>query len=188
VERTIFCKLTELQIAMYQQLCTELKPMEARTRQEKQDLIDRGVTAPTGQTLPLITLLKKLCNTPDLLRAVKKKDGSAPLPPSVSALFPKSFKPNYCHPEHAGKLAFLDHLLQSICKRTPDRIVIVSNYTQTLDVLATLCKRRGIYYFQLDGSTVVAKRQQLVDLFNVPTAKERMCISSLVCRQILQTD
>jgi len=173
VERTIFCRLSELQIAMYQQLCMELKPLEARSKAEKLELQERGFEPPSGQTLPLITLLKKLCNTPDLLRSITRKDGSESLPASVARLFPKSFKPNYCHPEHSGKLQFLDQLLQVICKKSPDRIVIVSNYTQTLDVLATLCKLRGIFFFQLDGSTVVAKRQQLVDLFNLPTAKER---------------
>ncbi len=45
-------------------------------------------------------------------------------------------------------------------------------FSKTLDILANLCKQRGYDFFQLDGQTTVKKRQKLVDLFNVPEAKE----------------
>lgn len=40
-----------------------------------------------------------------------------------------------------------------------DKLVIVSNFTQTLDIIAALCKVKKIAYFQLDGSTPIKKRQ-----------------------------
>lgn len=42
---------------------------------------------------------------------------------------------------------------------TQDRIVLVSNYTQTLDLMATMLRNMGFPYLRLDGSTSAAKRQ-----------------------------
>lgn len=57
--------------------------------------------------------------------------------------------------------------------------MIVSNYTQTLSVLADMCRTRGYDFFQLDGGTKVSKRQDLVDAFNIATAPECTLLSSL---------
>ncbi len=40
-----------------------------------------------------------------------------------------------------------------------DRIVIVSNYTQTLDLITILCRESHYPVLRLDGSTTPAKRQ-----------------------------
>jgi len=83
---------------------------------------------------------------------------------------------------------FLDH----INKRTNDKIVLISNYTQTLDLMERLCRNkkcvrvafvkyhrllipiRPIRYgcLRLDGTMNVNKRQKLVDRFNDPEGKE----------------
>lgn len=46
------------------------------------------------------------------------------------------------------------------------RVVVVSNYTQTLNILQEVCQRCGYSYTRLDGSTPVSQRQQIVDSFN----------------------
>eukprot|EP00957_Ditylum_brightwellii_P022836 1722636-Ditylum_brightwellii.AAC.1 len=51
---------------------------------------------------------------------------------------------------------------------TNDRIVLVSNYTQTLDVFARLLQERGYPYVRLDGSISIKKRQKMVQEFNDP--------------------
>ena len=45
----------------------------------------------------------------------------------------------------SGKFAVLSSMLAKLHKDTDDRIVIVSNYTQTLDLIATLCRQNQVW-------------------------------------------
>lgn len=44
----------------------------------------------------------------------------------------------------SGKFAVVATLLQKLRQETTDRIVIVSNYTQTLDLFQTLCRTKSV--------------------------------------------
>lgn len=77
-------------------------------------------------------------------------------------------------------------------KETTDKIVLISNFTATLDVLERLCNARrcvmlarlwstsadsalspGRYgWLRLDGTMTTQKRQKLVDKFNDPNGSE----------------
>lgn len=67
---------------------------------------------------------------------------------------------------YSGKFSLMDALLRKLRKETDDRIVIVSNYTQTLDLFVQLCSKRRWPYIKLDGSTSVKKRTAMVHRFN----------------------
>jgi len=109
----------------------------------------------------------------------KQKAGeSDPLLESLSSLFPPEFKPSSTQPEFSGKFLFLDGLLREMVQTTTDRIVLVSNYTKTLDVMAKLCKARKYGYLRLDGDTTVSKRQTLVDKFNKTNEEKVFLLSS----------
>ena len=43
-----------------------------------------------------------------------------------------------------GKFAVLATMLERLRRQTNDRIVIVSNYTQTLDLFFALCRQRNV--------------------------------------------
>ena len=64
----------------------------------------------------------------------------------------------------------LRDLPSSFCSLPPshrvDKIVLVSNWTTTLDLFESVCNMRSFRYLRLDGQTPVAKRQPLVDRFN----------------------
>ena len=68
----------------------------------------------------------------------------------------------------SGKFAVVARMLAILREQTKDRIVIVSNYTQTLDLFTSLCQQRGYPSLRLDGSTSINKRQKLVKKFNDP--------------------
>lgn len=48
------------------------------------------------------------------------------------------------------------------------RIVVVSNYTQTLDLVELMCNDNNWPVLRLDGTTTGSKRTKLVDTFNDP--------------------
>lgn len=62
----------------------------------------------------------------------------------------------------------LDIMLASIKANTTDKIVLVSNYTQTLDLFERLCRKRTYGYVRLDGTMTIKKRSKVVDEFNSP--------------------
>lgn len=64
-------------------------------------------------------------------------------------------------PELSGKLAVLDCLLAVVKATTQDKVVLVSNYTQTLDLFERLSKHRGYQYVRLDGSMTIKKRAKV---------------------------
>lgn len=75
-------------------------------------------------------------------------------------------------PEYGAKLALLDVMLAGIKTNTDDKIVLVSNYTQTLDLFERLCRKRGYVYVRLDGSMSIKKRAKVVDSFNSPDSQQ----------------
>lgn len=73
------------------------------------------------------------------------------------------------HQELSGKLALLYALLQSIkASGNGDRIVIISNWTRTLDLIERMCEQNKWGVHRLDGTMAIAKRMKLVTDFNRP--------------------
>lgn len=74
------------------------------------------------------------------------------------------------HPEWSGKMFVLYRLMKEMRKpgNGNDKIVIVSNYTQTLDLIGHMCKENTWGFCRLDGSISMKKRQKMVDEFNDP--------------------
>ena len=79
-----------------------------------------------------------------------------------------SFAP--VHPEWSGKMFVLYRLMKEMRKpgNGADKIVIVSNYTQTLDLIGRMCRESNWGFCRLDGSISMKKRQKMVDEFNDP--------------------
>ena len=68
-------------------------------------------------------------------------------------------------PSSSSKFRVLDQLLFQIHAKQ-EKVVIVSHYTSTLDILGKLVNALGYAYLRLDGTTPANKRQDLVDRFN----------------------
>ncbi|KAK4316731.1 hypothetical protein Pmani_012139 [Petrolisthes manimaculis] len=74
--------------------------------------------------------------------------------------------------ELSGKVAVLDALLALIRSGTDDQVVLISNYTQTLDLFQQLAALRHYPYVKLDGSMSIKKRAKMVEQFNDPSSKD----------------
>lgn len=158
-EHVVFCHLAPFQKDLYNHF---IQSPEIRSL-----LRGKG-----SQPLKAIGMLKKLCNHPDLL------DLPTDLP-GCENLLPNDFVPKDARGRdrdvkvwYSGKMLVLDRMLASIRANTNDKIVLISNYTQTLDVFAALCRSRGYGCLRLDGTMNVSKRQKLVDKFNDPEGPE----------------
>ena len=71
-------------------------------------------------------------------------------------------------PERSGKFLVLFRLMSTLRNTSRDRIVIVSNTTQTLDLVESMCNDNNWPQLRLDGSIAAQKRTKLVDTFNDP--------------------
>ena len=100
---------------------------------------------------------------------------SLPLPPTASSpgclpAFSTSYPaydPMTCQLYHSGKIIVLVNLLKAIRQLDPtDKVVLVSNYTEALTILARMCQSQGWQYYTLDGSMDTKQRQPTVDSFN----------------------
>ena len=123
-------------------------------------------------SLQLITILKKVCNSSSLLNSKAIADPSAPVNPLMASLLDSV--PAHLLRNNTGstKLRVLDQLLHILRTTTQEKVILVSNYTQTLDLLQILLTSLGHPYLRLDGSTPSAKRQELVDEFNRTSASQ----------------
>ncbi|KAJ5088591.1 DNA repair and recombination protein [Penicillium angulare] len=115
--------------------------------------------------LQLITILKKLCNSPSLLTAKNNDNSPNETITALLASIPQNLMRNFS-PSASAKVRVLDQILDSMRNNTTEKIVLVSNYTSTLNLLATLLSSLGLPFLRLDGSTPAQKRQPLVDDFN----------------------
>ncbi|KAL8151353.1 hypothetical protein V2J09_021161 [Rumex salicifolius] len=161
----VCCKLTPLQSELYNYFIQSKNVKQAITEEKKQSKI-----------LAYITALKKLCNHPKLIYDTIKSEnsGTSGLEGCMQFFPPELFSGrsgawtgrNGIWVELSGKMHVLACLLAHLRKKTDDRIVLVSNYTQTLDLFAQLCRERRYPFLRLDGTISIGKRQKLVNRFN----------------------
>lgn len=144
----LFCPPTELQIALFKFVLNS-KRFNALLREDN-----------FNNSLALITLFKKICNSPSLLFQDKlfnslienEQDSTIDL----TTLSKKTA---------SSKVNILIPLLIEI-NQIGDKTVLISNYTQTLDLLETILNKLNISFLRLDGSTPNKFRDKLVNDFN----------------------
>ena len=181
--QVVCCKMTDMQQNIYNHL------IGSKAVQQITD-------GKQVNCLSSIQMLMKLCNHPSLIAAEdpnaggsgrnvgrvrvsyaeETKSSAAPGADGVNQFLPylpgrKGAQP-VC-PEWSGKMFVLYRLMKEM--RRPgngnDKIVIVSNYTQTLDLIGRMCNENNWGFCRLDGSIGMKKRQKMVDEFNNPSGK-----------------
>ncbi|XP_055111411.1 DNA repair and recombination protein RAD54-like isoform X8 [Symphalangus syndactylus] len=167
IEQVVCCRLTPLQTELYKRFLRQAKP-EEELREGKMSV----------SSLSSITSLKKLCNHPALIhdKCVEEEDGFV----GALDLFPPGYNSKTLEPQLSvgdcwlllfpGKMLVLDYILAVTRSRSSDKVVLVSNYTQTLDLFEKLCRARRYLYVRLDGTMSIKKRAKVVERFNSPSA------------------
>ncbi|RKP24026.1 P-loop containing nucleoside triphosphate hydrolase protein [Syncephalis pseudoplumigaleata] len=155
-EYVVFCRLGSLQLQLYKQFSNS-RAVRRLLDSKQGRASDRAEGKGGASSLQIITRLKKLCNDPSLLNLPAELEGS-------EDILPANWRRTQLEPLE-GKMLVLDRILKQT-KEVGDKIVLISNYTQTLDRFGQLCGARRYGFLRLDGSMTVAKRQQLVDQFN----------------------
>ena len=170
---TVFCSLSKLQYELYSHITNSQKVRRYSIGGRS------GSMAMSEGPLVIIQDLVKLCNHPDLL-----KDRFEPLPEEeedqrygnfndanksyfvgTTEIVNKHEKDTY----FSGKFFVLTKLLDAFRNGpTKDRVVLVSQFTKTLEIMARLCKRNNWPHVRLDGSTKQSDRQNIVNNFNAP--------------------
>ncbi|GAA6027113.1 hypothetical protein JCM8097_002400 [Rhodosporidiobolus ruineniae] len=155
-EHVVFVGLSPFQLALYQHFM-KTPELQALLRGKE------------SQPLKAITILRKVVNHPDLLKWDEEL-------PGAEGCWPDGYDPRdkrrKIEPMWSGKMAVLDRFLTQMRATSNDKIVLISNFTQTLDLFERLCAHRKLGFLRLDGTMNVAKRQKLVDRFNNPDGKE----------------
>ncbi len=152
-EFVLFCKPTQAQAKIY--------------RSVLQSPMFHNALRSNETAFQLITILKKLCNSPALMDPKYGNDDATPsssltvlndmLPSGLSKLYQNHL---------SCKIRLLDQLLQQLRHSTDEKVVVISNYTSTLNLIEQLLKSSDLPSLRLDGSVAASKRQNLVDQFN----------------------
>ena len=160
-EHVLFCRLSETQRSLY----------ESYLRSDHVVKVMRG----SANLLGAITMLRKICNHPDLVCD----------PSSVDSLITNDFNltsTNYKYEsessddddeydgdvsmiERSGKLEVLSKILP-LWKKQGHRVLIFCQWRKMINLIEHFVNLQGWRFGRLDGNTHVAARQRLVDNFN----------------------
>lgn len=151
-ELVLFCRPTKLQIEVQHRLLSS-------------STIESFIQEPNAaRQLQAIMLLRKVCNSVGLL--LKDAESSESLQVQSSLANVQELINGTPQQSHSGKLSLLSKLLYEIRSTTSEKVVIVSQFTQTLQVIQDCLSTQSMTHVRLDGSTPANKRQEIVDKFN----------------------
>nr|XP_012228606.1 PREDICTED: DNA repair and recombination protein RAD54B-like isoform X2 [Linepithema humile] len=122
--------------------------------------------------LSIITALKKICNHPNLFINDKENALHDILPKTTARTQQDENFTKYC-----GKVTIVQTLMRNL-KKTDEKLVLVSYYTQTLDLLETVCTMERLKFLRLDGSTSSSTRSKVIEHFNTQTDDSRVFLLS----------
>ncbi|KDE04608.1 hypothetical protein MVLG_04988 [Microbotryum lychnidis-dioicae p1A1 Lamole] len=153
LEYTVFIAPTPLEISIYEEI---LVGSAARALQEG------SIT----EQLSLLMVLRQLCNTPGLLmQSIEQNKKVDALKKPVVELLRKAGNDSYDF-ALSGKLLALGTLLHQLRSIQGEKIVVVSNFVQTLNIIERHCRQKRYPFSRLDGNTPQAERIALVEAFN----------------------
>ncbi|KAJ1582028.1 hypothetical protein NDA15_000433 [Ustilago hordei] len=153
-EMVLFCSPSQEQLRIYQSILAS-------------NHVRSILQGEPGNGLLQIGVLRKLCNTPELLLKDCESSGQTPtkaLLGHLGSFFPPNFVRNEAR--YSGKLICLMNLLETVRAQTEDKVVLVSSFTSTLDTVEAMVRKKRYSYLRLDGKTPQDERMAMVNQFN----------------------
>lgn len=170
-ELIVAVPLTDLQQKLYVKYGDDMANLQQmKSATERKEYRAKGAKTQSS-SLQVITYLRKICAHPTLMyEALTKTDSAIPVndKKALLELFPSNFKGGEIDSLLSGKMVLLDSILAVTRSTSDDRFVLVSNFTETLELCERLCKKRQYKFVRLDGSMSVKKRAKIVADFNIP--------------------
>ncbi|XP_050421468.1 DNA repair and recombination protein RAD54B-like isoform X2 [Adelges cooleyi] len=163
-ESVVFCSMSLFQSRLYEEAVSF---WENRVQEYGMSTISH---------FSVITTLKKICNHPDI--ALNNKGISDTTEETMSQHLNKIISSRTSLTESSGKLIVIDNLLKQLHRKGSEKTVLVSYYTQTLDVFVKLCNLRSYKYLRLDGSTITSQRTDMVKKFNSSSSEYTILLLS----------
>ncbi|XP_078039953.1 DNA repair and recombination protein RAD54B isoform X2 [Augochlora pura] len=154
-ELVLFCRLSDEQKDLY-------------TRVTNAWFDKTGLPTNAVPHLTVITMLKKICNHPDLFYN-EKNDWLTNNFKNIKRNVPKS--------TYSGKVSVVQTLMRNL-KKTKEKLVLISYYTQTLDLLETICNNENLQFLRLDGSTASSSRLKIIQQFNSGNDEHKVLLLS----------
>ncbi|KAL7557391.1 hypothetical protein ACA910_000019 [Epithemia clementina (nom. ined.)] len=160
-ENVLFCRLTKRQRSLY----------ESYLRSDEVSKVMRG----TNNLLGAITMLRKICNHPDLVcdpsessleRVLKKGFSNTGVESSdEEGDDDENIDEKETLVERSGKLEVLSKILP-LWKKQGHRVLIFCQWRKMLNIVQQFMVMQGWKFGRLDGNTNISARQRLVDEFN----------------------
>lgn len=135
-ETIVFCGATQSQKEAFEKL-------------QEQGYIQRWLTSSDSCShLRNILHLRKICNS------------------SLLAKDAVNFNQYGSVEQYSGKTLIVEAMLEFWYSHTTEKVILVSNFTKTLDLLECVVAKRNYKFLRLDGDTPASKRQSIVNKFN----------------------
>lgn len=177
-ETVVFCRPTRQQYEAYHTVLTSLGLSENESTEEEDEAIEVNTDDWDGDgksALAAMTQLSKICNHPVLLLPKDSSHSLSPLQVSIANtllgdrqdedLDAATMRSLCSHVSFSGKLLALQKILKTIKSSTKDKVVVVSSFTKTLDLVGAMAEEEGWKSVRLDGSTDVSRRNLAVEQF-----------------------
>ncbi|CAJ0609014.1 unnamed protein product [Cylicocyclus nassatus] len=143
-EKVLFCELSSEQRKLYRDyLCSR----------ECRNILKGRLDAFVG-----LTLLRKLCNHPDLVTGGPNRHGEYDVNEDPTMAFG--------YPDRSGKMRVLLQLLDIWKKQGGEKVLVFSQSREMLNILERRLLETGFTYLRMDGSTNIGSRQKRVQQFN----------------------
>ena len=153
-EMVVFCSPSKLQLDIYRSILDS-------------SAVRSVLHGESGNGLLQIGILRKLCNSPELLLKDLETSAESATKELLGDVV-KFFPPERTRYEaaYSGKFVCALELMNVIRQRTDDKVIFVSNFTSTLDIMEGILRKARMKFVRLDGRTPQDERMDIVSDFN----------------------